>query len=148
MQAVEQVGHILEPAQRGMAEHLAVDKLTRNHHLRAVGGDEVHFAAHGGEQLLQRVEASTRGRHKTDARSPQPLDQVERLRRHIAFAVQKRAVHIRCDELDHAASFSVAPHAHAPVRILRFAAIVRRVSQAEMPATKPAQDAYRLLTGR
>ena len=56
-------------------------------------------------------EAPTRGRHKTDARSPQPLDQVERLRRHIAFAVQKRAVHIRCDELDHAASFSVAPHA-------------------------------------
>ena len=111
VQAVEQVDHVLEPAQRGMAEHLAVDKPTRNHHLRAVGGDKVHFAAHGGEQLLQRIEAPTGGRHKTDARSPQPLDKVERLRRHIAFAVQKRAVHIRCDELDHVASFVVAPHA-------------------------------------
>ena len=111
MQAVEQVGHILEPAQRGMAEYLAVDKLTRNHHLRTVGGDKVHFAAHGGEQLLQRVEAPARGRHKADARGFQSLDKIERLRRHIAFAVQKRAVHVRCDELDHAASFSMAPHA-------------------------------------
>ena len=148
VQAVEQVDHVLEPAQRGMAEHLAVDKPARNHHLRTVGGHEIHLVAHGGEQLLQRVEAPAGGRHKADARGSQPLDKAERLRRHIAFAVQKRAVHIRCDELDHAASFSMAPHAPrvCPYPSLRRHCTVRFAG--ETPDMKPAQDAYPSLTGR
>ena len=84
-----------------MREHLQVDQLAGDHHLRAVRRDEVHAVDHRFEQLVQRVEAPTRRCYELDPRIAQTHNEVVRAFRHALVSVEERAVHIAGDKLDH-----------------------------------------------